>query len=184
MQPLVRLANREVSFARASSWVGMSVRESGWRHDCPACGSSGAYKGYRDHGWCHSCRTYFTPVKLLAVTWPWVLGTDELDDEDIARRALAEIGYRPIGYGGRWAAVARPPDLDLPALGEALRIWCAAEIPGWDALQYDEHPRRALAACLGRLPRVTAATCEAWLAQCKKIMVTACAPAQESPDPR
>jgi hypothetical protein len=167
---LVQIANEQVRFALASSWVRMTVSERGYRHDCPACGSAGAFKAYLDHAWCHSCRTYFTPVTLLAaVGWPSSSG--ELEDEEVAGLALAEIGYVPLDWAGEWEYARRAPDLDTPALAEALRTWCAANIPDWRQRQLDPGPARMLARCLGLLPLVeTPEDCERWLDKCKQVM--------------
>lgn len=173
-KPLTLIADTQVGFTRASSWCRMTVSDRGYRHDCPSCGSAGAYKAFPDHGWCFSCQTYFTPVKLLAavsaLAWS---GQDlgELEDEDVARLALAKIGYVPLDWAGQWEQVRRDPDLDLPALGEALKTWCAASIPDWQRVQLDQRPARLLAVCLGLLPLVnTPEDCEAWLAKCKQVM--------------
>ena len=95
----------------------------------------------------------------------------ELDDEDVARLALARIGFVPLDWAAEWDRAERPPELDVPALGDALRTWCAAEIPDWGRRQLDPGPARLLSRCLGLLPLVrTPEDCEAWLAKCKQVM--------------
>lgn len=163
-KPLTQIAEEQVSFALAASWVSITVAERGYRYDCFACGSGGAFKAYADHAWCHSCRTYFSAVSLLARKW-------DLEPEDAARAALERIGYVPLDYAGEWKHAQRSPDLDLPALGDALRTWCAASIPGWAARSTEPRPARALALCLGLLPEVrTEEDCATWLARCKQVM--------------
>lgn len=168
-QPLAPVADEQVPFSLASSWVRMSVSSRGYRHDCPSCGSGGAYKAFPDHGWCFSCQTYFTPVRLLsAVGWP---DGEELEAEDVARLALEKIRYVPLDWAAQWDRADRPPELDIPALGDALRTWCAASIPDWQRRQLDPGPARLLARCLGLLPLVrTPEDCEAWLDKCKQVI--------------
>ena len=183
MASLVPIANAQVRFGLAAAWCGMSVSGRGFRDECPTCGSDG-YKGYPDHGWCFSCRTYFTPVRLLAAVpapvWSGQAIDGELEHEDVARLALARIGYVTLDWAGAWDA-PRKPDLDIPALGEALRTWCAAQ-PGWGPRLLDERPARALSLCLGLLDRVkTEQGCETWLARSKQVMTRVLA---ESPDMR
>lgn len=169
-KPLVQVAEEHVPFATAASWVGMSVSDRGFRYDCPAadCGSGGAFKAYPDHGWCHSCRTYFTAVKLLAALWR---PARDMEPEDVARLALTEIGYAALDYAGEWEAAQQAPDPEREYLGDALRIWCRSNIPDWASRQLDYRPAYALALCLGLLPRVhTDEEAERWLARCKQVL--------------
>lgn len=168
--PLVQIANEQISFARAASWVGMTTADRGYRYDCPRldCGSGGAFKAYPDHAWCHSCRTYFTPVLLLTLLWK---PAKDMEAEDVARLALAEVGYVPLDWAGEWKHAQRQPDPEREHLGDALRTWCAANIPDWTWRQLDYGPAHLLARCLGLLPRVhTDEEAERWLAGCKQVM--------------
>jgi len=162
---LARIANEQVRFGLAASWAGLHVSERGSRADCPECGSEQAFRGYTDHGFCHSCRTRFSAVRLLSVVW-------QMEPEDAARRALDEIGFVPVDWAGAWQHAQRDPDPDRPALARALRTWCAANIPGWEDLQYERRPAGVLAACLGKLPYVrTEADCAEWLDRCEQVML-------------
>lgn len=167
-EPLTRIANREVRFTWAARVAGLNpVSDRGSRDTCPQCGSLGALRAYLDHGFCHHCRKYFSTVTLLAVFW-------QMEPEDAARRALDETGYVPIDYAGQWEHAQREPDPDRPALARALRTWCAANIPDWEARALDPGPARLLARCLGLLPRVrTAADCEEWMSRCQQVMARA-----------
>lgn len=164
-KPLARIANEQVPFAVAASWAGLKpVAERGTRDLCPACAHDASFRGYTDHGFCHHCRAYFSAVTLLAAVW-------DMDREDAARRALDEIGYVPLDWAGEWEHAQREPELDRPSAARALRTWCAANIPGWADRQLDEEPARALALCLGLLPRArTASDCEEWLERCTQVM--------------
>jgi hypothetical protein len=165
---LVLVADEEIPFPAAAGWAGLTTAERGWRHDCPRCGSSGAFRAYRDHAWCHSCRTYFTVTRLLAAAWP---PAADMEPEDVARLALEKHGYVPLDYAHLWEHAQREPGLALDQLGEALRTWCAASIPDWGNRALDAEAAHLLARCLGLLPRCrTSADCEQWLARCKQVM--------------
>lgn len=168
-ESLTQIANREVGFAWAARQARLNpLSERGSRDSCPSCGGLGAFRGYTDHGFCHSCRTYFSPVTLLAICW-------QMEPEDAARRALDTIGFVPVDYAGAWEHANRDPDPDRPALGRALRTWCAAHIKGWEWLQYEDRPARALAVCLGLLPRVsTPSDCDEWMSRCQQVMTRVC----------
>jgi len=165
---LARIANEQVPFAQAASWAGLrTVSERGTRDTCPKCTHEASFRGYPDHGFCHSCRTYFSAVSLLATVW-------EMTAQDAARKALDQIGYVPLDYAGQWEHARREPDPDRPALARALRTWCAANIEDWERRQLDPYPANVLARCLGLLPRVrTAQDCDEWMRRCTQVMVRA-----------
>src|SRR5438046_5537016 len=103
---LARIANEQVPFAQAASWAGLrTVSERGTRDTCPKCTHEASFRGYPDHGFCHSCRTYFSAVSLLATVW-------EMTAQDAARKALDQIGYVPLDYAGQWEHARREPDPD------------------------------------------------------------------------
>jgi predicted RNA-binding Zn-ribbon protein involved in translation (DUF1610 family) len=161
---LTDIANERVPFSLAASWLGIETRERGVKADCPLCGSAKAMRMYEDHGWCNSCRTYLSAVGLLAESW-------KLDRDDAAYRALDRIGYRPMEFGHLWEEASAEPEPAREELADALRVWCGANCPDWDSLQFDPEVAGMLARLLGILPKVrTRQQCAKWLAAGKTAM--------------
>jgi hypothetical protein len=164
---LTSIANEKVSFLKALEWAGAPAgrRDRGLKVTCPLCGASAGMRVYPDHGYCFSQRLWVTPVRLLADYW-------NMEREDAADKALDLIGYVAPDYSSRFAetaaAVQEPARSDL---ADALRIWCSANCPDWQARQFEPRTARALAGCNALLPQVRSASdCDAWLAGCKRIM--------------
>lgn len=166
---LTQVANEQVPFGTACRWAGLPApSDRGSKADCRRCGSPAALRLYPDHGWCFSCCTRFSVVVLLAADW-------DMDYDETAMAALDRIGWVPLDYAARWDHAQAEPEPDREQLGEALRIWCRASLPGWEHLQYEEQGSRMLARCLGLLPRVrTAEDCARWLERCKAAMQRSC----------
>lgn len=157
-------ADQRISYAAASALADLlPPRERGSRDSCPLCGQD-AYRGYMDHGWCYSCRTRFTPSRLLAAVW-------EMDRNEAAVKALALLGLAPLDAEARWDFYQREPEPDRAELAEALRTWCAGHCPDWSSRQLDTRVSQVLSACLGLLPRVrTSKDCEEWLVRTQQVM--------------
>jgi hypothetical protein len=115
-------------------------------------------------GNCFSCRKYLSAVTLLARHW-------DMRNPDAAFLALDKIGYVPPGYEELWDEARRGPEPARESLGEALRIWCEANCPGWSARQFEPALAVPLSRCLGLLPSVrTEEECDEWLTRCKRVM--------------
>jgi hypothetical protein len=170
VKSLVTEANEHVPFASAASWAGLrDPSPRGARDTCLHCGED-ALKVYPDHAFCFACRWWFTATRLLAAVW-------EVSEEDAAVRALERVNYIPLDYAHRWDAVDREPEPDRGLLEEALRTWCAANLPGWEQLQYRKDAARLHARCIELLDRVhTEADCKLWLSKCKVAMSQFCGP--------
>jgi hypothetical protein len=163
---LVSEANKHVPFLTACRWAGVYSGESrgrGCKVQClHGCGPS--LRVWEDHAWCFSCRTYFSPVSLLAEKW-------RLSWDDAALKALNLVGWVPATYAHLWDEAQREPDPDRGQLGKALVTWCEASCPDWVTRQYDHRVAAKLSQCLGLLPRVrTADDCLLWLERCKQAM--------------
>jgi hypothetical protein len=163
---LTEIANDRISFHQALAWAGIhtGMRERGMKVDCPVCGGDNSLRVWPDHGWCFSCRKYLSAVTLLAQKW-------DMRNPDAAFLALDKIGYVPPGYEELWEEARRGPEPARETLGEALRIWCEANCPGWSARQFEPALAVPLSRCLGLLPSVrTEEECDEWLRRCKRVM--------------
>lgn len=162
----IALANSRVPFEKAASWAGVDTgtRMRGMKASCPMCGADGAFRVYPDHGFCFGERLYVTVVTLLASVW-------NMEREDAALKALDKIGYVPVSYAHLWEHAQRQPEVARDRLAEALRTWCAANVPDWQARQFEPGVAGQLSRCLGLLPRVQSEQdCDTWLAGCKQAM--------------
>jgi hypothetical protein len=175
---LIAIANERVPFTTALAWAGISAGERGRgvKVTCPFCGGSGSLRVWSDHGFCFSERKSVTAVRLLAGHW-------DMEWEDAAIQALERIGYVPPDYAEKFAELVRTqPEPARDELADALRIWCAARCPDWQARQFDPFTSKVLSACLAKLPLVkSAGDCDAWLGRCKIIMGKALARPFPSP---
>jgi hypothetical protein len=170
---LVKIANQHVPFPQAAMLVGVgsgSGRGRGDKVHCPFPmnhsdgGREDSLRVYPDHGWCFSELRYFTPVSLVA-------GVLETDFEEAARWLLDQVGYVPVTAAHLWEHSQRVTEPGIEELGEALKVWCAANCPDWQRLQYDMAVSDRLARCLGLLTAVrTPEDCVRWLDGCKRAM--------------
>jgi hypothetical protein len=162
----IALANTHVPFEKAAAWAGVDTgtRSRGMKAGCPMCGADGAFRVYPDHGYCFGERAYVTVVTLLSFIW-------EMEREDAALKALDKIGYVPVSYAHLWEHAQRQPEVARDMLAEALRTWCSASFPDWQARQFDPAVAGQLSRCLGLLPRVASEQdCDMWLDGCKQAM--------------
>lgn len=166
-------ANGRIPFDVAMGWAAQAAgtRSRGVKASCPLCGSDGGIRVYPDHGYCFSERRRISVVTLLSEVW-------EMEREDAALKALDMYGVKPVTLAHLWEHAQRTPEVARAELAEALAIWCRANIPDWQARQYEPAVSAKRAACLALLPRVrTEQECERWLTVCKEVMRRVCAPA-------
>lgn len=173
----VALANAEVSIITACRIIGMRidadyVDSRSAKLLCPFTdvyhsSTDKSFRVYTDtnSAWCFSCKSYFSPVSLVAAAW-------DIPRTDAAAELLERSGYTPPSMAARWAEAVdayEPPDALM--LTEALKTYCLRTHPDWETRQYHPHIAATFSACLGLLARVRGdADADLWLTSCKSIM--------------
>lgn len=174
---LVSLANAQVRMAFAASLCGVEVpgdiTGKSVKVHCPFFtnhsdyGMSAALRIYPDSnsGYCFACQSYYSPVKIYAQF------TDKTYDE-AAADLLDRTGYKPLDYAHLWDQVQEAAqEIDRASLGEALKVWCGANVPDFEARQFYGLVQLLLGRCLDLLDRVqTEEDAARWLAACKTAM--------------
>lgn len=174
---LVRTACEQVSITFACRLVGVDVPDDQeaerLKLHCPFGelyhldgGMDRAFRVYpqQQRAHCFAGCGSFTPVSLLAHAWGIGRG-------QAARLLLERVGYRPATAATLWAQAHQPPPVDVGALAEALKTFCARLDPHWAVRQFQPANAAALVRCLRLLERVdTEEQAQRWLAASKRHM--------------
>ena len=170
---LQALANERVSILHVCKLIDVQA-SYGMKLYCPFGrmyhrddGVSPSFRIYEDtnSGNCFAGCGYFSPVTLYA-------RSKGLEFMDAADELLDSIGYDRHDVDKRWDKIMNHvPEIDVEALGQALRIYCSRIDRHWEFNQFETPVSTKLGACLQLLDHVSdLAQAQLWLKSCKLVM--------------
>jgi hypothetical protein len=133
-------------------------------------GTSKAMRVYShsNTAYCFSCGKRYSPVGLASAYW-------DCSYTAAALRLLEDAGFKSKTLEERWVEATTPEKnkIDLIALADALKMYCAGICTDWDTLQYSDKVSVTLSRCLGLLNSVhSEEQATKWLTTCKTVMKT------------